>query len=161
MAAFIGEYICKIDEKGRITLPTGLRRQFAPEAKDSFVVNRGFEKHLTLYPGNEWSSISKQLNQLNLFVKRNREFLRKFNNGATELELDAAGRILLPKALLNYADISKEVVLFAYANRVELWNRADYQASLETHDDDFADLAEEVMGKINAQSPSSNDQDLS
>lgn len=160
MASFIGEYICKIDEKGRIALPTGLRRQLAPEAKDRFVVNRGFEKHLNLYPGNEWNAISNQLNQLNLFVKRNREFLRKFNNGATELELDAAGRILLPKSLLVYAGIQKEVVLFAYANRVELWNREDYEASLQTHDDDFADLAEEVMGKITKDTTKPNDPEL-
>lgn len=160
MASFIGEYICKIDEKGRIAVPTGLRRQLSPEANEKFVVNRGFEKHLNLYPGNEWNSISKQLNQLNLFVKRNREFLRKFNNGATELELDAAGRILLPKALLEYAGISKEVVLFAYANRVELWNRADYESALTTHDDDFADLAEQVMGKINSENTSANGNDL-
>jgi MraZ protein len=116
---------------------------------------------LNLYPGNEWNAISNQLNQLNLFVKRNREFLRKFNNGATELELDAAGRILLPKSLLVYAGINKEVVLFAYANRVELWNRADYEASLETHDEDFADLAEEVMGKITKDHTKPNDAELS
>jgi len=161
MASFIGEYICKIDEKGRIAIPTGLRRQLAPEAKDRFVVNRGFEKHLNLYPGNEWNAITKQLNQLNLFVKRNREFLRKFNNGATELELDAASRVLLPKSLLEYAGINKEVVLFAYANRVEIWSREDYQASLIIEEDDFAVLAEEVMGKINLNSTSNDQQELS
>ncbi len=103
MGALIGEYECKLDEKGRLMLPAGLKKQLPPKEQKKFVVNRGFEKQLNLYPHKEWEKITAQINELNLFVKQNREFVRKFNNGATEVEVDGSGRVLLPKALMQYA----------------------------------------------------------
>ena len=94
MTNFIGEFDCKLDAKGRLMLPSGLRKQLSPEANESFVVNRGFEKHLVLYPKNEWERISAEVNQLNRYVKKNREFIRYFYRGASELAMDAAGRLL-------------------------------------------------------------------
>jgi MraZ protein len=148
MTAFIGEFECKIDPKGRLMLPVSLRKQIPNEADEKFIVNRGFEKHLNLYPLNEWKKTTNKLNKLNLFVKKNREFLRRFNNGASESEIDNTGRILIGKNLLDYASIDKEVVLVAYANRIEVWNKADYQNMLSDDSIDFADLAEDVMGGI-------------
>lgn len=146
MANFIGEFDCKLDAKGRLMLPSGLRKQLDPAAQERFVLNRGFEKCLVLYPKNEWEGISAEVNKLNQYVKKNREFIRYFYRGASELELDTTGRILLPKRLLDYAGAEKEVVLFAYSNRIEVWDKNTYENLLTDEPDDFADLAEEVMG---------------
>ncbi|MBA3898882.1 MAG: division/cell wall cluster transcriptional repressor MraZ [Bacteroidetes bacterium] len=149
MGNFIGEYECKVDPKGRVMLPAGLKKQVSPAAQEKFVLNRGFEKHLNLYPLNEWQQISAEVNKLNLYVAKNREFLRRFNNGATELELDNTNRFLIPKKMMEYAGIEKEIVLFAYANRIEVWAKTAYDKLMaEEAGEDFSSLAEEVMGKI-------------
>ncbi|MEP7263151.1 MAG: division/cell wall cluster transcriptional repressor MraZ [Bacteroidota bacterium] len=149
MTSFLGEFDCKLDAKGRMMLPMGLRKQVHPDAVEKFVVNRGFESCLALYPFNEWQKISAEINQLNQFVKKNREFARYFYRGATELELDATGRLLLPKRLMEYAGIDKEVILSAWSNKIEIWAPEKFEALLKDEPDDFSALAEEVMGKIN------------
>ncbi len=146
MSNFIGEFDCKLDPKGRLMMPSGLRKQLDPAAQEKFVLNRGFEKCLVLYPKNEWDGISTEVNKLNQFVRKNREFIRYFYRGATELLLDNTGRLLLPKRLCEYAQISKEIVLFAYSNRIEVWDKNTYDNLLTDEPDDFAKLAEEVMG---------------
>lgn len=151
MTNFIGEFDCKLDPKGRLMLPSGLRKQLSPEANESFVVNRGFEQCLVLYPKNDWDRISAEVNQLNQYIKKNREFIRYFYRGATELGIDGTGRILLPKRLQEYGEIEKEVVLFAYSDRIEIWNKDKYESLLTDEPEDFANLAEEVMGNKNKQ----------
>lgn len=151
MTQFLGEYECKLDPKGRVMLPAGLKKQLSPEAQDRFVINRGFEKCLVLYPLNEWKVISDEVNQLNLYSKKNREFARYFFRGASELALDGTSRLLLPKALLEYAAIEKDLVLFAYSNRIEVWSKANYESMLGDEPEDFASLAEEVMAKNKSQ----------
>ena len=149
MTSFLGEFDCKLDAKGRMMLPMGLRKQVHPDSLEKFVVNRGFESCLALYPLNEWQKISAEINQLNQFVKKNREFARYFYRGATELELDATGRLLLPKRLMEYAGIDKEVILSAWSNKIEVWAPEKFETLLKNEPDDFSALAEEVMGKIN------------
>jgi len=156
--SFIGEYECRLDAKGRLIVPVSLKKQISPDANETFVVNRGFEAHLNLFPLNEWKKISSRISRLNLFVKRNRDFIRKFNNGATELSMDLNSRILVPKALLDYAGIEKDVVLFAYSNRIELWAKDAYEKMLGDDSGSFSDLAEEVMGGLNDEG---NDEQIS
>lgn len=146
MAGFLGEYEVKLDAKGRVRLPSALLKQMPPEIKGRFVVNRGFEKCLVLYPHDEWEKVSRKVNRLNRFVKKNREFIRYFFRGATELVLDGAERINVPNHLLGYADIKKELLLAANDNIIEIWNKENYEALMALDSDDFADLAEEVMG---------------
>lgn len=145
MPQFIGEYECKIDAKGRISLPSGLRKQIPEEAGDRLVVNRGFDKCLVLYTRQEWLRETEKLSHLNAFNKRDRMFIRLFNNGATEIQLDTASRVNIPAKLLEYADLSTDAVLFAYGNRIEVWNRKHYDEQLNIDPDEFSDLAEEVM----------------
>jgi MraZ protein len=142
----IGEYECRLDDKSRIILPSALKRQISQEAQDRFVINRGFEGCLVLYPQDVWKKTSENINKLNLFVRDNRWFVRFFYNGATELTLDSQNRLLLPKSLLGFAGIDKEVILFAYSDRIEVWNKATYQELLSKEPEDFALLAEKVMG---------------
>ena len=146
MTNFIGEYECKLDAKGRMMLPSGLRKQLDAASEEKFVMNRGFEKCLVLYPKSDWKYISEEVNKLNQYVKKNREFIRYFYRGATEMGLDGTGRLLFPKRMLEYGGIDKEVVLFAYGNRIEVWDKDTYNGLLTDEPDEFANLAEEVMG---------------
>jgi MraZ protein len=143
----IGEFECRLDDKSRVILPSGLKKQISPEAQDRFVINRGFENCLVLYPMNEWKGISEEINRLNLYNRKNRDFARYFYRGATELTLDNASRLLLPKSLLSYAGIVRDVVLFAFSNRIEVWAKDRYEKLMTDEPEDFALLAEEVMGK--------------
>jgi MraZ protein len=147
MANLIGEYDCKLDAKGRIMMPSALKRQIAPEANNSFVINRGFERCLVLYPQDVWKVITEEINVLNLYNKKNRDFARYFYRGATELQPDTSNRLLLPKPLLSYAGIQKDVVLFAYSNRIEIWSKEIYDGLMTSEPEDFASLAEDVMGR--------------
>ena len=148
MANFIGEYECKLDAKGRFLLPSGLKKQIDPIAQERFVMNRGFEGCLVLYPMNEWENETARFNDLNLFIAKNRKFYRQFHNGATQLQLDASGRLNVPKTLAESAGVKKEGVLFAYANRIEVWDKAKYDGLMGDESDEFESLAEDVMGEL-------------
>ena len=102
MSGFLGEHICKLDAKGRMKVPAALKKQFSPENKGRFVINRGFENCLTLYPFDQWQKVSARVNKLNTFKKKHRDFKRYFNRGATEIILDSSERLLLPKRLVGY-----------------------------------------------------------
>ena len=145
----IGEFECRLDDKCRIILPSALKKQISTEAHDKFVINRGFEGCLVLYPQNVWDETTARMNKLNLFVKDHRQFVRAFNNGATPLVLDAQNRLLLPKPLLDFAAIDKDIILFAYSDRIEVWNKKTYLALVSNEPEDFAQLAEKVMGNPN------------
>lgn len=149
MAGFIGEFYCTLDAKGRFLLPGSLKKQIPAREQKRYVIHRGIEKHLVLYTKKEWDALSEEVNRLNLFVRKNREFIRKFNRGATELELDGTNRLLLPKTLTDYAGMDKDIVLFAYGNRIELWSQKEYERMLKDDAMDFSRLAEEVMGTKN------------
>ena len=142
----LGEYDCKLDAKGRMRLPSGLIAQLGEGEKLKFVINRGFEKCLMLYPEAVWNKISAEVDQLNLYNKKNRDFVRYFYRGAQELQMDSADRILLPKRLMEYAGIDKEVVLSAYNGRIEIWTKEEYDNLLDDEPADFSDLADEVLG---------------
>jgi len=142
----IGEFEISVDAKGRIMMPAALKRQLPPEAHDKLVINRGFEKCLVLYPITEWNRQSDKVNALNMYVKENRDFARYFFRGASELTLDNVNRFLVPKSLLEYAEVEKEAVLFAFNDRIELWSKAKYEQQMNEAPQDFSSLAEKVMG---------------
>ena len=148
MKKLIGEFDCKLDDKGRLKLPSPLLKQMGESSSFTFVVNRGFEANLMMYPESIWDKISSQVDKLNQYIKKNREFVRYFYRGATKMETDTSERILIPKKLLEYAGINKEVVLFAYNDRIEVWSKANYDAVLADEPFDFSDLAEDVLGNI-------------
>ena len=121
-------------------------RDLATRMVNEIVINRGFEGCLVLWPQNVWDETTARMNSLNLFVRDNRQFVRAFNNGATPLALDSQNRLLLPKQLLDYASIDREIVLFAYSDRIEVWNKKTYLELVSNEPSDFAQLAEKVMG---------------
>lgn len=150
MANLLGEYDCKLDAKGRLMLPSGLKKQLQDVVRDGFVINRDlFEKCLVLYPMGEWKRVSAQVGSLNRFVKKNVLFIRRFNNGATMIDLDSNGRILLPAALSNYAEMDKDLKVVGTGDRIEIWSKSNYQAMLD-QDVDMSSLSEDVMGGYTA-----------
>jgi MraZ protein len=146
MSNFLGEFDCKLDAKGRMMIPVGLKKQLPEAVSEGLVINRGFEKHLVIYTRKEWNKIVEDLSQLNQYEKKTREFIRYFTRGASELALDSAGRVLLPKSLLDYAAIGADVVLSCQFNKIEVWAKDAYDAQLDNEPENFANLAEEVMG---------------
>lgn len=145
----LGEYECKIDAKGRMRMPSGLIGQLGEGAAHNFVINRGFEQCLMLYPEPVWDRITNEINQLNLYNKKNRDFVRYFYRGAQKVAMDSADRILVSKRLLEYAGIDKDVILSAYSDRIEIWAADQYEHLLDEEPADFSDLAEDVLGKVN------------
>jgi len=151
MTGFHGEYQSTIDAKGRFHLPGSLKKQLV-EGENRFIVSRGFEKCLTLYPLKSWQSILDRISQLNDFDPKVRQFRRQFLGGATEVELDAAGRILLPPTLREFALPGKEIVLAAALDRFEIWDAIKYKQLFEDFSADaFSNLAQEVMAGIKNQ----------
>lgn len=149
MPQLLGEYDCKIDAKGRLRLPTLLMKQLG-ELLPEFVINRGFENYLILYPKATWDKITKEINQLNQYDPKKRAFVRYFYRGATPIAVDSSERILLPKRLIEYAGIKKETVLFAVNDRIEVWDKAAYDIMITQEPEDFSELAAEVMAKTEA-----------
>lgn len=146
MINLTGEYECKLDAKGRLRIPTALLKQLGEEIALGFTVNRGFEKHLMLYPKNVWDKKTTEINQLNIYNKKQRQAIRYFYRGATAVKLDASERILVPKSLADYAGMAKEVVLFAYQDQVEIWSKEAYEAELGQEPEDFASISDELFG---------------
>lgn len=157
MANFIGEFTAKLDAKGRVMFPSAFRKQLAGEGHEEFVINRGFEECLVLYPKLEWDAISKKINALNPFKAENRQFIRLFNNGATLVALDNAGRLLIPKELQKYAQMEAELYFTANGKKIELWSKKAYEKIMSVSSDDFATLAEKVMGELDLNTNSEND----
>ena len=104
---------------------------------------------MELYPMSEWNAMMQKVNKLNRFVKKNNDFIRRFTAGVKMVELDGTGRLLIPKDLHSFAGISKEVVLAAVGNIVEVWDKQRYEKAIDDATIDFAELAEEVMGGDN------------
>ncbi|MGI4022297.1 MAG: division/cell wall cluster transcriptional repressor MraZ [Janthinobacterium lividum] len=148
MPHFLGEFECKLDVKGRMMIPSNLRKQLPEAEREGLVINRGFEKHLVIYPRKEWDLILDDLSKLNQYEKKNREFVRYFTRGATEITPDAAGRILFSKTLLDYAGIGTDLVLTGNLNKIEVWAKNAYDEQLDNEPENFANLAEEVMGNL-------------
>lgn len=146
MTGFLGEYESTIDAKGRFLLPAGFKKQMTDEEASQFVINRGFEKCLTLFPLQSWNPIFTKLSLLNEFDPKVRDFRRNFLNGATQVEMDSAGRIMLPKNLIGHASLQKDIVLVSAINKIEIWDKDTYQQLFESFDANaFSNLANEVM----------------
>ncbi len=146
MTRFAGEFNVKIDAKGRIRLPGKLLQQLEPFRTDGFMMNRGSERCVVMYLMQDWDRIVAGFERLNRFVKQNREFVRYFHRGCTEIELDSADRLLLPKHLVGYAQMDKEVVILAYLDRIEFWSQEVYNEEMADEPQDFSEWASEVMG---------------
>jgi MraZ protein len=147
MTGFLGEYEATLDAKGRFLLPAGFKKQLPDGETGRFVINRGFEKCLALYPMGTWEPLFKKITGLNEFDPKQREFRRAFLNGATYVEPDTAGRILLPPSLKMYAGLEKDIVLMATGDKIEIWDSNKYKQFFDSISSDaLSDLGNQVLG---------------
>ncbi len=128
-------------------LSSALKKQLEPVLNEGFVLKRSvFQPCLELYPMKEWKVVMAQMNTLNRFVKKNNDFIRRFTAGVKTIELDASGRLLIPKDLQAFSGITREVVMSSAINIIEIWDKDTYEKAIDEATVDFAELAEEVMG---------------
>jgi len=146
--SLIGTYECKVDAKCRLMLPSALKRQLSSIVQGGFVLKRAvFQSCLELYPLGEWEALMQNVNKLNRFNKKNNDFIRRFTAGVKFIELDNSGRLLIPKDLIVFAGITKDIVVSSAINIIEIWDKDNYEKAIDNATIDFADLAEEVMGQ--------------
>tara|TARA_B100000085_G_C18282313_1_gene406735 strand:+ start:198 stop:650 length:453 start_codon:yes stop_codon:yes gene_type:complete len=143
-------YECKIDAKGRLMLPAGLKKQLAAEIQEGFVLKRSvFNSCLELHTMNEWNGLMTEVNKLNRFMKKNNDFIRMFTAGVRMVDADSTSRLQIPKDLINFAGIKKQLVLASVGNIIEIWDKEKYENTVNDSSIDFGSLAEEVMGSNN------------
>ena len=148
MNPLIGTYECKVDAKGRLMLPAAIKKQLLPVLQHGFVLKRAvFQPCLELYPMTEWEILMQKVNKLNRFKKKNNDFIRRFTAGLKQVEVDAAGRLLIPKDLVAFSGVTKDIVVSSAINIIEIWDKDNYEKAIDDATGDFADLAEEVMGQ--------------
>ena len=153
MQHLVGTHECKADTKGRIMMPIAIKKQLAGNMANGFVLKRAvFNTCLELYPIKEWEHLMEKVNGLNRFNKKNNDFIRRFTAGVKTVEMDVSGRLLIPKDLVKYAQISKEVVVSSTVNILEIWDKSFYENAIDEAAIDFGVLAEEVMGDKNEDS---------
>ncbi|MCX8080730.1 MAG: division/cell wall cluster transcriptional repressor MraZ [Bacteroidia bacterium] len=148
MIGLIGEYDCKVDAKGRFMFPSELKKQMGKEFDDGFVVTRNLHQPcLVVYPKAEWARLNKKLSRLNRLIKANDIFVRKVTGGATPVEPDGAGRILIPKSLADHASIQQDIKVVGSNNLIEIWDKNKYLDFMNS-EVDIEKLANDVMGSI-------------
>lgn len=149
MIHFYETYECKIDDKGRLKLPSALIKLLQSSDNKNFVIKRSvFQECLEVYPMKPWEKLMNKINNLNRFVKKNADFIRMFTAGVKNIELDASERILIPKDLKQFANLHKEIVIAGAGELFEVWDKAKYEKVISTNEEDFGKLTEEVMGGI-------------
>ena len=147
MLNLLGEYEATIDSKGRFLVPGSLKKQL-PDGESRMIISRGIEKCLTLYPMSSWEPIVARIRSLNDFEPNVREFKRLFLGGATEVELDSAGRLLLPTQLKEYAGLGKDITLAADLDKINIWDSNKYKQFFENFSpEEFSSLAASVMAE--------------
>jgi len=146
-----GEHIGRVDAKGRFMLPVALKNQVNAALNEGFVVKRSiFSPCLELYPRSNWDEINRKIiSKLNRFMKKHNDFIRAYNAGLKELEIDSTGRILIPKDLAVFAGISGDIVVAAKMDCIEIWDKDRYDGAVSETQTDISGLAEEILGNIN------------
>ena len=142
---FSSEFECKLDGKGRLVLPARFKSSLPESEEQRIVLIRGFEPCLTIYPLPEWQKIFEKVVSLNEFNKAHRNFQRNFLRGNTEIELDKAGRFLIPKTMQRYAKLEANALLIGLGNRIEVWNPEVYDEFMISDQEAFSSLAEDIL----------------
>lgn len=148
MINIIGEYECKTDAKGRVMLPSGLKKQLTTVLDKGFVLKRAiFNPCLELYPLEEYKKVLAGIKKnINPFNREHNNFIRRFTAGVKMVEVDGAGRILIAKDLIDFAGIKKQVVMTTPIDIIEIWDKELYEKTLKDGEESLPDLAEKVMG---------------
>lgn len=146
MNYFLAEYEINLDAKGRIMIPAAFRKQLPEVDAKEFVLKSGLDGFVEMYTKSSWERIYKQLSKMNDLNPKVQHFKRMFLNGACTVELDAAGRLLIPKTLQQFAGLEKEIFFSAKGDKIEIWNKDKYNAYIEKNMSDFKDLSTDLFG---------------
>ncbi len=138
---FIGEYHHNIDEKGRLIMPSKFRNDLG----ETFVITRGIDSCLFVYPKESWNNITSKLNELSFTKKDVRSFQRFFLSAATICEFDKQGRVSVTSPLADYADLTKECVIIGVNDRIEIWSKENFDKFLNDNIDNVSDIAEHLF----------------
>ncbi|WP_026674383.1 division/cell wall cluster transcriptional repressor MraZ [Alkalihalobacterium bogoriense] len=138
---FMGEYRHNVDEKGRLIIPA----KFRDGLGESFVITRGLDRCLFVYPEEEWKQLEAKLKTLPFTKKDARAFTRFFFSGATECELDKQGRVNIVSPLRDFAEIEKECVIIGVSNRVEIWSKGIWEEYFAESEESFSEIAENIV----------------
>ncbi len=147
MSSFKGSYDYSVDNKGRINIPARLRKYISPEANDTFIVTRGYEQCLYVYPLDEWNKVEENIRQLSSTNPKHRFFMRTLLERATESQLDGQFRITIPKELLQFAGIDNEVFIIGVLEHIEIWNPLTYADYQKTQAESYESVAQTVLQK--------------
>jgi len=145
MSSFSSEYDCKLDAKGRLALPSKVKSALPELNGGELVLRRGFEPCVVLYTSLEFKKINSRVKSLSEFNDENRRFQRSFFRGNFDVEMDGSGRINIPKRLMDYAGLEKEVILVGMGNRVEIWNPDRYEDYLVQDPNEYSQMAERLL----------------
>jgi len=143
---FLGSFNYTIDAKGRVSIPARLRKFVSPDANDTFVFTRGSLKCINIYPMNYWKELlESKLDKLNSFDPDDTKFLRLFLPSAAEDQFDTQSRLLVPKRLIEFAEIEKDVIILGMNKYIEVWNPKLYEEYLKEIEEPYETIAKEVM----------------
>jgi len=151
MSSFKGSDTYSVDAKGRVSIPSKMRRNISAEARSTFVVTRGLEKCLYAYPVDEWKKLETSIQTLHQSSDQDRFYARMLMQWSEELVLDSQYRLLIPQSLLEFAEIKKEVYFIGVLDHIELWNPANFKRYLESMKQSYENVAEQVLGIRNAE----------
>lgn len=148
MAGFKGKYEHAVDDKGRVSLPSKLRKNLSPEANDSFVITRGYESSLDLYPMDVWNQLENELrSKLNQYREEDRLFLRTLMMWAQEVTLDRQSRVMIPQELMKIAGVTEKVIIIGALEKIEIWSPESFRNYYERNaDQTYESVAARVMG---------------
>jgi MraZ protein len=147
VSSFKGSYTYSVDSKGRMNIPARLRKYVSTEANDTFVVTRGYDQCLYVYPLDEWTRLELDIRQLSSTNPKHRFFKRRLLEWAIESQLDGQFRIMIPKDLLQLAGIENDVLIIGVLDHIEVWNPRIYEAYLKTQDESYEVVAQTVLQK--------------
>ena len=145
MTFFTSEYESKLDTKGRIVLPAKIKAQLPSGEGDELVIRRGFELCLIIYPMVEFKKVFSKISGLSEFNEEYRKLQRNFFSGTATVELDANGRFVIPRNMLGYAQLEKDLILIGMGNKVEVWNPSIYEKQLIKDPSELSKLAEKYL----------------
>ncbi len=148
MSSFKGSYIYAVDEKGRVSIPARMRKYLSPEANETFVITRGTDTCLFLFPLDEWEKLEKKLKELNTFNPQHRFLVRILLMWAVEVTLDNQSRVMIPKNLLEFAKIDKEALIIGALDRIEIWNPSIFQEYVNSQPESYESIVEKILGMI-------------
>lgn len=148
MPGFKGQADYSVDDKGRVALPAKMRRAMNPEANETFVVTRGLENCVHLYPLDRWEEMENEFRRLNRYKTRDRNFVRIIYRWADEVSLDGQGRLSIPKRLLEFAGITTKATIIGAMDMIEVWCPEVLEDTLNAEQEDYGTIAERVMGGL-------------